>query len=179
MRKILTISGYMLLGALLTVLAFGTYTFVKAQAPTPQPGYPYGGMMGGGYQGGMWGAENLGRRGGPGMMGAYAESGEYGPMHDYMEEAWAKALNLTEEELEKRLSDGETMLQIARSQGFSEEQLTELFNQAHSEAMQKAVEAGVLSQEQADWMLNRMGGKFGGQFGGGCGGRARWNTPTN
>lgn len=110
-----------------------------AQSPTPNdPGFPYD-MMGGQY-------------GGYGMMGA----GNYGPMHQYMVDALAEALKLTPEEVQSRIDAGETPWQIAQSQGLSQDQIQQLMLDAHDKALDQAVQAGLLTQAQADWMDQHM-----------------------
>ena len=104
------------------------------------------------------------------MMGGYGMmSGGYGPMHEYMVPAFADALGITPEELQSRLDDGETMWDVARAQGLSDEEVYEVMEAAHSKALEQAVEAGVLTQEQADWMDEHMDQMHGESFtSGGC-----------
>jgi hypothetical protein len=179
MKKILLI----VVGFLVAVSVFGVAGFAYAQSQTPPtPEYPYGpGMMGGGY----------GRSYGHGMMGGYgmhAQSGvermdwggEYGPMHDAMIAALAEALGLTPGELEARHDAGETMWQIAESEGLSTDEIQDLMLAAHDAALDDAVANGLLTEEQAEWMDAHMdqmwGGEYGnGGFGGHCGG-AGWNA---
>lgn len=168
---------FLIIGAVLALalVAFGAAGLVYAQTqtpPTPEtpifPGYGPG-MMGG--------------RGG--MMGGF-QSGGFGPMHDYMVEAYAQALGITVVELQDQLATGENMWQIALSLGFSEEAVPGLMIAAHTQALNKAVEAGVLTRQQADWMLQRMAQMQAQGFGpgaGGCGGLGgrmmggwRWNN---
>lgn len=171
MKKIIWITGF----ALIAVLAFGLAGYAYAQNQTPpSPEYPYGpGMMSGGYHGGMMG--------GRGMMGSW--NGEYGPMHDSMVAAVAEALGLSVEEIETRHDAGETLWQIAESQGFSAEETQEIMLVAHDQALEDAVANGWLTQEQAEWMDAHMegmwdgdsDGTFGGHCGGGrFGGATRW-----
>jgi hypothetical protein len=120
-----------------------------AQTPAPQGNGSYGpGMMGG--------------RGGHGMMGFGGPvDGSYGPMHETMVSTFAEAFGLTPEALQARLDAGETMWQVADSQGYDLETFRSLMLEARAEALQKAVENGTITQEQADWMsqrMNRMGG---------------------
>ncbi len=60
--------------------------------------------------------------------------GEYGPMHDTIVNALAEATGLSVDEINTKMSDGETMYQIARDAGLSEDQVNELFTQAHQDA---------------------------------------------
>lgn len=171
MKKLLIIGAVLALA----LVAFGAAGLVYAQTqtpPTPEtpifPGYGPG-MMGG--------------RGG--MMGGF-QSGSFGPMHDYMVDAYAQALGITVEELQDRLAGGENMWQIALSLGFSEEAVPGLMIAAHTQALNEAVEAGVLTRQQADWMIQRMAqmqAQGSGPGVGGCGGFGgrmmggwRWNN---
>ena len=77
-------------------------------------------------------------------------------MHDYVEQALAVKLGLTEKQVEDQLAAGKTMYQIALDNGIKPEALTDFMNGVHQDAFEAAVNAGVLTQEQADWMLQRM-----------------------
>lgn len=171
MKKLLIIGAVLALA----LVAFGAAGLVYAQTqtpPTPEtPIFP-------GY-----GPGTMGGRGG--MMGGF-QSGSFGPMHDYMVEVYAQALGITEDELQDRLAGGENMWQIASSLGFSEEAIPGLMIAAHTQALNKAVEDGVLTRQQADWMIQRMAQMQAQGFGpgaGGCGGSGgrmmggwRWNN---
>ncbi|MBN1148732.1 MAG: hypothetical protein JXA78_15840 [Anaerolineales bacterium] len=174
MKKILLLS-VVLLAAL---VALGMAGFAYAQAPTPPaPESPYG-------QGGMGG-----RGHGGGMMGGWRQggargSGAYGPMHEYMLAAFAEALDMDVEELQALLDEGKTMWELAEEQGLSDEEFRDLMIEARTKAIEQMLADGVLTQEQADWMLDRMNQmwKFGGGLGpcpGGGWGRGsggRWNS---
>lgn len=160
------------------VVALGVAGIVYAYAQTPTPPFTpgQGGMMRG--RGGMGG----GMMRGGGMMGAQG-----GQMHTYMVEAVAQALDMSVDDLNAELTAGKTMWQVAEAKGLTAEQFTTLMQDARKTALTKMVEAGVITQEQADWMLSRMGGQGGtGQYGpNGCpgmgGGRmgpggGRWNN---
>jgi hypothetical protein len=152
------------LGMVIAVVVLGVAGLVYAQTQTPpDPAY---GMMGGGF-GGMMG------RGFGGMMGGYRSDdygpGSYGPMHPYMINAFAEALGLTAEELEERLETGETMWQIAEAQGFNQEEFAALWTEAHTAALEQAVADGLITQEQADWMIEHMAQRQAAGFGPGSG----------
>ena len=121
-----------------------------------------GGMMGGIGPGGM-----MGRNGVGGMMGGRRQGFNRGTglMHDYMISAFADAVGLTPADVNTRLSNGETLIQIANAQGFTGDKLTELVSQVRKAALDKAVADGVITQAQADSMLERMNNLSGQDFG--------------
>ena len=89
---------------------------------------------------------------GRGMM----QGGGYGPMNTYVVEAFAAELGLTVDEINTRLANGETMYQIALAEDVAADQVAAVLTEVHTEAFDKAVAAGALTREQADWMLQRM-----------------------
>jgi hypothetical protein len=151
------ISIVALAGLAVAGLVWAGTAYAQAQNP-PSPYRPYG-MMGGQYGG-------YGMMGGYGIMGA----GNYGPIHEYMVAGLAEALNLTPEEIQTRIDNGETPWQIAQAQGLSDEQIQQVMLDAHDKALDKAVEAGLLTQDQADWMDQHMESMWSGDFDGfgGC-----------
>jgi hypothetical protein len=96
------------------------------------------------------------------MMGGY---GGYGWMHDYVEQALADKLGLTEEQVEDALASGNTMYQIALDNGVAEADLSAFMTDVHQAAFDQAVAAGALAQERADWMLEHMQGMYGDGYG--------------
>jgi len=137
MKSKLLFVGIAVIG--LAALAFGGLVWAgTAYAQSQTSGYAYG-MMGGQYEG-------------YGMMG----TGDYGPMHETMVDALAEALNLTPEEVQARIDAGETPWEIAQSLGLSDAQIQQLLLDAHDQALDQAVDAGLLTQEQADWMDQHM-----------------------
>jgi hypothetical protein len=175
MKKVLSI-GVVLFVAL-AVLGVAGIAYAQSQTP-PDPDAPfYGpGMM---RRNGGFGA---------GMMGRWGDGG-FGPMHTGMVEAFAEALGLSPEEIETRLDAGESMYAIAQSQGLSNEEFFSLMVDARTKALEQAVADGVLTQEQADWMLERMNQRQatgygpgncpmqGGSFGQRGGPGRRWSNP--
>ncbi|MBN1669109.1 MAG: hypothetical protein JW862_18590 [Anaerolineales bacterium] len=110
----------------------------------------------------MWGGRSAGFEGRhPGMRGGFTSGGfaadgeEMGLMHDTMLAAFAAALNLDVTELETRLEAGETLAEIAAPAGLSTDDFQALMFTAREEALAQAVADGAISQEQADWMLER------------------------
>jgi len=79
-----------------------------------------------------------------------------GWMHDYVEQALAAKLGLTEEQVEDELTAGKSMVQIALDNGIKQADVANFMNEVHKDAFAKAVKDGVATQEQADWMLQRM-----------------------
>jgi len=79
-----------------------------------------------------------------------------GWMHTYVEQTLAAKLGLTEKQVEDQLTAGKSMYQIALDNGIKQEAITEFMNQVHTDAFAKAVKDGVVTQEQADWMLQQM-----------------------
>jgi hypothetical protein len=129
------------------IAVFGAVRVVSAQNTNPEtpfgPGY---GMMGGGMMNGTG----------------------YGPMHKYMQAALAEKLGLTESELEKSYTDGQTFWQIAEEKGFTTEEATQMMQDARNTALEQMVKEGTLTQEQADWMKSHAGRMMGGNGQGGC-----------
>ena len=187
---------------LVVIAALAAAGLVYAQDATPTtPTTPWGGrggMMGGyaGYAGsaGATGETWAGHMGG--MMAGYAGAARgtgTGPMHTYMVEAFAEALGMSVEDVQAEFDAGKTMWQIAADQGLDDEQVKGVMIQARTVALNAMVADGVLTQEQADFMLERMntmmagdftpgscpmnGGAAGAGFRGGRGG-GRWSQPT-
>lgn len=119
-----------LLIAVIAVLALGALGAGVVYAQAGNPPSPYGYMMGG--------------RGG------------YGPIHDYVEQALAAKLGITEEQVEQELAAGKPMWQIALDHGVKQEDLQAFMLDVHKTAFAAAVKDGLMTQAQADWMLQRM-----------------------
>ena len=150
----------MIAGLLVTVFALGVGVVAFAQAQYP-PGNTNSSDNG-------WG---MMRRGMMGFSGNYDQGSRgYGPMHETMEEIIAEKLNLTEAEIEAKLGEGETLWSIAQTAGMTDDEIFSLMSDARSQALEKAVESGALTQEQADWMLQHMDQMHGndGYARGGC-----------
>ena len=94
--------------------------------------------------------------------------GMMGGMHEYVEQALAAKLGLTEEQVEEQFAAGKTMVQIALDNGVKQGDVATVLNDVHQEAFANAVKAGVMTQEQADWMLQRMQNRGYGNGTGNC-----------
>ena len=90
-----------------------------------------------------------------------------GWMHDYVEQALAAKLGLTEGQVEDELAAGKPMYQIALDNGIQQQALTDFMSGVHQDAFAAAVKDGEVTQEQADWMLQRMQSR-GGYGAGNC-----------
>ena len=132
--------------------------------------YGPGGMMGGdgfGYgPGGMMGGRGFGSGG---MMGGRGVERGVGILHDYMISAFADVVGLTVDQVNTRISNGETFKEIAIAQGKTEADLPALVTQVRQAVIDKAVADGVITQAQADLMLERMKDYSGEGFGPGFG----------
>ena len=137
------------------VFALSAVGVAYAQSPTQTPGTGTGRMGGRGSQNGLGGANTT--------------AGD-GILHDYMIAAYAEKLNIPVADLEARLDSGETMAQIALSTGLTFEQFRTLMVEVRTQAIEQALNDGVLTQAQADWMSQHGAGQMaGGQMGNGSG----------
>ncbi|GAB4489471.1 MAG: hypothetical protein Fur0016_06630 [Anaerolineales bacterium] len=137
MKKVLLVIAVLALAAVIfgAGFVFAQFQPVSAQA---LPSYFGTSMMG--HGGGM----------------IHGGRGGYGPMHDYVEQALAEKLGLTEAQVEEQLAAGKTMYQIALDAGTAEADVPALLEAVHKTAFDKAVAAGVLTQAQADAMFQQM-----------------------
>ncbi|MBI3764314.1 MAG: hypothetical protein HY260_20930 [Chloroflexi bacterium] len=176
--KIVAISAVVVLA--LAALGAG---FAFAQAPTPPaPGNGWGGMMGGNGGSAMMGGfsnQNGTPAPGYGVMGGWGQNGgnyqwmnnmhqwmfTTGGMHTLVWGGLADALKLTQDELNAQLASGKTLAQIAEAKGVTQEQLAAALETSVKAGLDKAVADGVLTREQADGMLNQMGGNWGWMIG--------------
>ena len=126
-------------------LVFAGLAFAQTPAPvTPGQGYGRGqGMMGGGAGRG-------------GIMGGNFDAANAGPLHTYMLDAFAQALDITRADLDAQLAAGQTMVDIAAANGLTPDQFFEVMQTARTAALAQAVADGALTQAQADQMQGRM-----------------------
>lgn len=160
----------------IVALAFGIYSFVRADRFERQTtvgawnndGFGFGrGMMGSrgdGYGQGMMGGRVDGF--GQGMMGGRGRRSVvqgYGVMHEYMATALAEKLGMTTDDLTKQLNSGKSVLDLAADKGMTVKEFTTMQEEVRVLAIDNALAAGVISQIQADAMkANQTGGMMGG-----------------
>jgi hypothetical protein len=154
MKKLLVLG---ITAAFVLAAAAGAAGLAYAQtAPqTDQPDGAYECPMGGPIGGQMFGRMGGNARGmANGAM--IAQAGGAGFLHEYRIQTLADGLGLTPETLNDRLAAGDTVWTIAQELGLTQEQFRELMAETHAEALQLAVEAGLLTQDQVDNMQSRM-----------------------
>ena len=185
MKKILIVTA--VITVLAVALGVAGYAYAQSSAPAGTcPAFGLGGCTGQADGSGYRGQGMMGGRGGM-MGGRGAAAGTYGPMHEYMLEGFSAALGISEADLQTKLDAGETMWTIAEAQGKTLEDFQTLMLDVRSKAVEQAVAAGTLTQEQADWMAQRWEQMQANGFGPGTGtcpgmgsqqtGRGgRWNT---
>ena len=146
MKKILIVISMVLVA----LVIFGAgFVFAQSQlvlAAGLAQGFGHGGMT-------LAPNASAGVGGSGGMMGG---RGGYGQMHEYVEQALADKLGITKAELETQFASGKSMVQIALDHGITQANMTSVMTEVHKTAFAKAVADGVLTQAQADSMLQAM-----------------------
>ena len=133
---------------LVLTVAAAAFSFVgTANAQTPDPVFPSSGGNG---------------RGGSGIPGTGTgipveqNINLDGMLDDLMSEFIADALNIDVDELKAREAAGESLMEIGLSLGFDADTIRDLQVQARIDALAEAVNQGLITQEQADWLLSRI-----------------------
>lgn len=83
--------------------------------------------------------------GGSGGIGMYAQW-----------DSLSDLLGLTPQEIQEQRFEGKTLLEIAEAQGVSEQQLIDAIIAERTELLQERVDAGYITQEQADAIIEEM-----------------------
>ena len=148
--------GLVVLATIVGVILIGNVLIASAQGNGPATG----GSLGFGMPGNTGTYTNTMPMGG--MMGG----GNHAQLHDAMtaaggmhEQIWtavAQKLGLTYAELNTALQNGQTIEQLAQAHGVTLADLNQTANAARQAALTDLVKQGVLTQAQADWMLNAM-----------------------
>jgi hypothetical protein len=88
-------------------------------------------------------------------------------MHEAMVQALADVTGLSVEEIEDRISDGERLFDIALGAGMDQAAFFDLMQDTRETVLAEALESGLISEEQYQWMQNRkQGDRYGRGFGG-------------
>jgi hypothetical protein len=87
---------------------------------------------------------------------------EDGVLHDTMLQVFSDKLGISVTDIEARLDAGETMSQIAISEGLTIEEFQTWMLDARNQAIDQAMKDGILTTEQAEWMKSHRGVMFGG-----------------
>jgi hypothetical protein len=151
MKKVLLIGSLVIVG----ILIFGAVGVASAQTLLPRLA---GSLMAANFESRSSMMNSQGT--GTGMMsggrgGMMGQSGS-GLLHDYMLAGFAAAFDMDVADLQARIDAGETMYDVALGLGYTQESFTELMVTVRSEAINQALADGVITQEQADWMLSRL-----------------------
>jgi hypothetical protein len=78
-----------------------------------------------------------------------------GLLDEFIHENLAENLGISYEVMAERLASGESLYDIAISLGFDAASFSELMADARADALVLAVNLGLLTQEQADWVGSR------------------------
>jgi hypothetical protein len=97
-----------------------------------------------------------------------------GPLHEQMIEAAAGLLGLTPSDVEARLAEGETVVQIAVDLGLDAQAFRSDWMEARRAVIESAIDDGLILRFQVRRMLG-LHGQFGDR---GCGGRASPEAST-
>ena len=78
-----------------------------------------------------------------------------GLLDDIIHDNLASGLEISPEVLAERIAAGESIYDIAISLGFDAASFSALMADARADALVQAIDLGLLSQEQADWVASR------------------------
>jgi len=105
-----------------------------------------------------------------GVAAAKSNQVQMGPLHEYMEKALAAKLNLPAATVESDFDAGKSLNQIALDHGIAQANLKTFMLEVRTQALKAAVADGVVTQTQADRMLQQGGrGMDAGMRNGGAG----------
>ena len=166
MTKLMKTLGLMVLGVAIAGVALFAVTTSFAQDAPDDPAAPESEE-----------ARPEGRRG-PNPFGD--ERPELDWLHEATQEAAAEALGLSVEELEAAREEGVKLDELAEEAGVEVEAVKEAVEAARTEAIEQALVDGTITDEQAQFLLERSGkGNCGpGGHGRGRGGRGPGNGPA-
>ena len=165
--------GFIIAVTIVAVIAVGNVLLASAQGNTPpwQPngpcplGYtcpysgtsPYGGMMGGrGMMGGWQNGTYSGTLPYSGMSGMHNFMMGTNGMHQQVWTAVAQKLGMTYEQLTQATQNGQTIAQLAQARGVSLDELKNAALAATRTYFADLVKQGLMTQAQADAMVDHM-----------------------
>lgn len=102
---------------------------------------------------GKWRYQIYPFRMGPGMIEIWEDDQ---PRLQYMLDAYAEALDMTTEDLKDELKSGKSLWDLASAKGVASEDFDQFMIDAATQALNKMVADDVITQKQADTMLERM-----------------------
>ena len=141
---------------MIAIAALGVVSIARAQTLTP----PIPNCPGGCQYDQQQFSYGIGGRGSRGSSlwqnGARAGVMDRGFFHEYMMEALAIALDMPADQLEQRLANGDNLRVILQELGLESDTINNIVVEARINAIEKAVGDGLLDQEQADWMFDRI-----------------------
>ena len=150
--------GLVLLATIVAVILIGSVAAASAQTGSTPDWSPMGAGMLQGYTGPYTGTMPMW-----GMMRNYTDTMPFhgsmmaaGGMHEQVMTAVATRLGMTYDQLITALQNGQTIAQFADAKGVSLEALQQVANTARTNALNQLVQQGIITREQADWMLDRM-----------------------
>lgn len=134
-----------LLGALALTVVFAGVGVAAAQSEEP-----------------TWPDGPNGPRRGPGIGPMNGPLADY---HEIVDQALADALGISLQEFESAREEGQRLFELAETYDVDLEDLREVMAEARAEILDQALEDGVISEEQAEWMQEAPG-PHGPRFGG-------------
>lgn len=143
---------FLLMGVLMlaVVVALGATSLAYAQTPTPGDSAPSGSTT----KPVPFIGETTGRGPGPGKHGPGGF--EHGVLDEYLQPALADAFGVTVEELDALQTDGKTLQDLAIKQDLTVAEFEAKLESAHQQALDQAVVAGAITQEQADAIIQHL-----------------------
>jgi hypothetical protein len=104
-----------------------------------------------------------------GIASAQTAQPQMGFLHEYMEKALAVKLGIPLATVEAQFDAGKTLYQIALDNGITQADLPAFMLDVRTQALKAAAADGVITQAQADWMIQRGGRGMGSGNGRGMG----------
>jgi hypothetical protein len=104
-----------------------------------------------------------------GVASAQTAQAQTGTIHEYMEKALAEKLGIPVATVEAQFDAGKSLYQVALDNGIAQADLPAFMLDVRTQALKAAVADGVITQAQADRMIQRGGRGMGSGYGQGMG----------